>query len=122
MQRVRQKDTAAELAVAYALRQQRRGYRKNVRSLPGSPDFANKTAKWAIFVHGCFWHRHGCRRTTTPSANKDFWIHKFEQNVERDARKHAGLIAAGFRVLILWECEVGQVDQRLRDFFETSRI
>jgi len=81
MGRVRQKDTRPEQAVAAALRSCGAAYRKNVRGLPGSPDFADRSRKWAVFVHGCFWHRHtGCRRATTPKANRDFWLEKFQAN------------------------------------------
>ncbi len=87
MGRVRQRDTRPEQAVALALRSLGIAYRKNVRGLPGSPDFANKSGKWAVFVHGCFWHRHtGCRRATTPKANREFWLTKFAANRTRDAR------------------------------------
>jgi DNA mismatch endonuclease (patch repair protein) len=60
----------------------------------------------AIFVHGCFWHRHaGCRLATTPSSNQEYWVPKFESNVARDARKEAALKAGGWRVFTVWECE-----------------
>jgi len=106
MRRVRQKGTKAEDEVAEILRQLRLHFRRNVRSLPGSPDFANKTRHWAIFVNGCFWHRHkGCHRTTTPTRNRDFWLEKFAANVERDGIKARLLRAMGFRVVTIWECE-----------------
>ena len=61
----------------------------------------------AIFIHGCYWHRHkGCRRTTTPQNNREFWIGKFEDNVERDKRNRRLLRKAGWNVMVLWECEV----------------
>ena len=73
-------------------------YRKNVRSLPGSPDFANKSRKWAVFVHGCFWHRHtGCRRATTPNANRDFWLAKFVANRTRDRAGHPRVARDGLQ-------------------------
>ena len=63
--------------------------------------------KLAIFVHGCFWHRHvGCKRDTTPKTRAAFWAEKFERNVERDSRNEAALQAMGWRVLTIWECEV----------------
>jgi len=106
MQRVRQKGTPAETRVARACRDLGLRYRLNVRSLPGSPDVANKTQRWAIFVHGCFWHRHaGCAKATTPKRNAAFWRAKFEANRERDARKLAELEAAGFEVVVVWQCE-----------------
>ncbi|MFL9826825.1 very short patch repair endonuclease [Rhodoplanes sp. SY1] len=106
MRRVRQRRTKPEDDVAAVLRKLKLGYRRNVRSLPGSPDFANKRRKWAVFVNGCFWHRHeGCARTTTPSRNRDFWVAKFDSNVRRDAIKAEALRKLGFRVVVVWECE-----------------
>lgn len=84
-----------------------RGYRKNVRSLPGSPDIVFPIAKLAVFVHGCFWH--GCRRCTrnlVPKTNAAFWRAKVRANKERDARNTAKLKHLGFHVLTLWECEL----------------
>lgn len=106
MRRVRQKRTKAEDDVADILRELGLHSRRNVRTLPGSPDFANKTHHWAIFVNGCFWHRHqGCHRTTTPTRNRDFWLAKFAANVTRDKIKTRLLRALGFRVVTIWECE-----------------
>ncbi|MFT4277194.1 MAG: very short patch repair endonuclease [Rhodopseudomonas sp.] len=106
MRRVRQTGTKAEDDVAAILRQSGLRFRRNVKSLPGSPDFANKTHHWAIFVNGCFWHRHqGCGRTTTPTRNRDFWLAKFAANVKRDKIKTRLLRALGFRVVTIWECE-----------------
>lgn len=106
MARVRQKGTRAELTVASVLRDLGVHYRLNVRSLPGSPDFANKSRRWAIFVHGCFWHRHpGCSRATTPKTNIEFWAEKFRANRARDERACAALEHLGYRVLLVWECE-----------------
>jgi DNA mismatch endonuclease, patch repair protein len=106
MQRVRQRGTPAEKAVAAACRELGLRYRLNVSSLPGSPDLANKARRWAIFVHGCFWHRHrGCKKATTPKRNARFWREKFEANVARDARKIIELRAAGYKVIVIWQCE-----------------
>ena len=104
--RGRQHGTAAELAVRGAVHSEGRRYRTVNRDLPGSPDIANRSQKWAIFVHGCFWHRHeGCHRTTTPTRNREFWVAKFAANMARDARAVTELRAMGFRVLVVWECE-----------------
>src|SRR5687768_13330933 len=85
MGRVRQRGTTPELAVRSALRQLGVSYRLNARELPGSPDVANRSKRFAVFVHGCYWHRHpGCRLTTTPSTNVDFWLEKFSANQARD--------------------------------------
>ena len=123
MGRVRQRDTRPEQAVALALRSLGIAYRKNVRSLPGSPDFANKSGKWAVFVHACFWHRHtGCRRATTPKANRDFWLAKFAANRTRDARAIRALRAMGFRVAVIWECRVTDAERRLSEMLEPRGI
>lgn len=103
---VRQKDTTPELAVRRALTLLGLRYRVRNRDLPGSPDIANRSGRWAVFVHGCFWHRHpGCVRTTMPKRNRALWIKKFEGNVMRDVRAIAALRKLGFRVITIWECE-----------------
>jgi len=80
-------------------------YRLHVRNLPGSPDLVFPKHRAVIFVHGCFWHRHeGCRYTTIPKANAEFWEQKFQGNVDRDARHAAMLREGGWRVGVVWEC------------------
>lgn len=107
MKLVRRGGTAPELAVRKILSKLGLRYRLNVRSLPGTPDVANQAARWALFVHGCFWHRHaGCRLASTPKSNQAFWSRKFDANVARDARKERALVAAGFRVVTVWQCEL----------------
>jgi DNA mismatch endonuclease (patch repair protein) len=121
--RVRQKGTAPELEVAHALQRFGVRYRKNVKSLPGSPDFANKTKKWAVFVNGCFWHRHrGCRRATTPTNNQAFWLEKFARNRRRDAEAIRTLRRNGINVLVVWECSTGDVAERLSKVLEPRRV
>jgi DNA mismatch endonuclease (patch repair protein) len=106
MKRIGRARTAPEDLVAEKLRASGLAYRRNVRSLPGSPDFANKTKRWAIFVNGCYWHHHkGCRRATIPTRNRAFWVDKFAANRKRDAAKARALRAMGYRVRIVWECE-----------------
>lgn len=105
--RVRQHGTSAELRVRKLLHALGHRFRAHNKDLPGSPDIANRARRWVIFVHGCFWHRHqGCSRTTTPRRNQDFWQSKFDANVARDARVQAVLRATGWRVFVVWECEV----------------
>jgi DNA mismatch endonuclease, patch repair protein len=119
MRRVRQKGTAAEALVAPMLRVLGLQYRRNVKSLPGSPDFANKTRKWAIFVNGCFWHHHdGCCRATIPKQNRAFWVQKFRANKSRDADKVRRLRRQGFCVMTIWECELdgGGLSRRIAKF------
>lgn len=126
MARVRQRGTAPELAVAETLRKLSQSYRLNVRGLPGAPDFANKTRRWAIFVHGCFWHHHtGCKCSTIPKANREFWVSKFTANRARDAKAIRSLRHSGFRVLIVWECQTvdhASLRQRVSKIFEPRGV
>ena len=111
MQRVRRSGTPAEDRVAAVCRELGLAYRRNVRSLPGSPDLANKTRRWAIFVNGCFWHHHtACENATLPKRNAAFWTEKLATNRRRDARKIRELRARGFRVVLLWACEIDDVE------------
>lgn len=126
MARVRQKGTDAELAVGSALRGLGASYRLNVRALPGSPDFANRKRKWAVFVHGCFWHHHtGCRRATVPKTNETFWREKFAANRTRDAQALRELRRGGVHVAIVWECQAADpeaLDHKLSKILEARRI
>ncbi|MBL1256842.1 MULTISPECIES: very short patch repair endonuclease [Methylocystis] len=115
MRRVRRRGTSAELTVAALCREAGLSYRLNVKSLPGAPDLANKTKRWAIFVNGCFWHRHkNCRLATIPKRNQAFWLNKFADNRARDARKVKELRSLGFRVAIVWQCEASDRTALLR--------
>ena len=110
MKRVRQRDTAPELAVRRILTSIGARYRVNVTGLPGSPDIANRLRRKAIFVHGCFWHFHAdCPRGTVPSRNSQFWRQKLLKNRERDRTKIRDLQDLGFRVRTVWECELADL-------------
>ncbi len=120
---IRRSGTRAETEVGRALHALGLRFRKNVRALPGSPDFANRRARWAVFVNGCYWHHHrGCRRATVPKVNREFWIGKFAANRRRDARAVRELRNRGFRVAIVWECQTGRAGERLAQIFEAGRI
>lgn len=120
---IRRSGTQAETEVGSALHALGLRFRKNVRALPGSPDFANRRARWAVFVNGCYWHHHrGCRRATVPKANREFWISKFAANRRRDARALRELRARGFRVAIVWECQIAAAGERLAEIFKPGRI
>jgi DNA mismatch endonuclease (patch repair protein) len=109
---VRRERTRPEEAVAAALVRNGIRFRRNVRSLPGSPDLANKTRRVAIFVHGCFWHRHpGCPKATTPKTNTEFWQNKFAANLAREMRKEAALREMGYEVRVIWECETRDAER-----------
>lgn len=107
MKRVRHRDTALELFVRRLLHSAGVRYRVCPRCLPGSPDIANAHRRWAVFVHGCFWHGHrGCKLATLPKSNTAFWTAKFAENRARDQRKVAALEELGFRVFVVWQCEL----------------
>jgi DNA mismatch endonuclease, patch repair protein len=107
MSRIRQKGTTPELAVRRAVATLGLRYTTDNKDLPGSPDLANRSRRWAIFVHGCYWHRHeGCSKATTPRTNTVFWRNKFSSNVARDNAAQAALRRAGYRVLTFWQCEL----------------
>lgn len=107
MSRIRGRNTGPELRLRSLLHRAGFRFRLHTKQLPGSPDVVLPKYQTAIFVHGCFWHRHpGCRNATMPSTRRDFWQEKFDANVSRDARNQAALEAAGWTVLTIWECEL----------------
>lgn len=106
MARIKSKDTKPELRVRAALHAAGLRYRVHSKDVPGRPDVTFKFLRLAIFVHGCFWHRHpGCAATRTPKSSIAFWENKFEENASRDRRTVAILQQLGWIVKIVWECE-----------------
>lgn len=102
---MKSKDTRPEMVVRRFLHSEGFRYRLHVSNLPGKPDIVLPKYKVAIFVHGCFWHRHkGCKYTTNPDQNKNKWQEKFRQNIERDEGQVTELINQGWRVIVVWEC------------------
>jgi DNA mismatch endonuclease Vsr len=90
-------------------------YRKNVPGMPGRPDIVLSKYKTAVFVHGCFWHNHrGCKIANFPKTNSEFWKAKFDTNIKRDRRNARALHAAGWRVLVVWECELTPIGRAVR--------
>jgi DNA mismatch endonuclease, patch repair protein len=118
--RIRQAKTKPEILVRRELHRLGKRYRVHNRDLPGNPDIANRTQRWAIFVHGCFWHHHtACYRATVPKRNRAFWISKFVANRQRDAKAVRALRGLGYRVILVWECEVYRretLKHKLNDF------
>lgn len=105
MSSIRGKNTWPERALRRLLFARGLRYRLHVRKLPGSPDLVFPKYRAVVFVHGCFWHRHeGCRYTTIPRANEDFWAQKFQGNVSRDMRHAEMLRTLGWRTAVVWEC------------------
>lgn len=81
-------------------------YRKNVRRLPGCPDIVLPKYRTVIFVNGCLWHKHDCGRFVWPSSNEEYWHQKISRNIERDAENQKLLMEQGWRVLVIWECQL----------------
>ena len=107
MSMIKGKNTKAEEIVRKYLFSQGLRYRKNVRELPGSPDIVLPKYKTVIFVNGCFWHGHqNCKYFVWPENNAEFWRKKITANIERDSRNKVLLEQAGWRVLVIWECEL----------------
>lgn len=124
MSRIRSKNTRPEVLTRSAVQALGLRFRNHVDDLPGKPDLANKTRKWAIFVHGCFWHSHpDCQLASSPKSNTGYWTEKLARNKARDTDKIAALRALGFRVLVIWECDVRdgvRMTRALHDFFSMS--
>lgn len=106
MRAVPRKDTAPEVRVRKMAHKLGLRFRLHRKDLPGSPDLVFPKYRLCLFVHGCFWHRHpGCKKATTPKSNAAFWTEKFAKNIERDRRQVEELMALGWRVGIIWECQ-----------------
>jgi DNA mismatch endonuclease (patch repair protein) len=124
MSRIRSKDSKPELAVRRLLHRMGYRYRLHVSSLPGHPDIVFPKLRKVLFVHGCFWH---CHKNYTdahiPKSAISYWEPKLARNVARDYEHEQRLLANGWRVLVLWECEVADVDRqidRLRAFLDSA--
>jgi DNA mismatch endonuclease (patch repair protein) len=106
MRQVHCRDTSPEIAVRRLVHGLGYRYRLHAADLPGSPDLAFPARRAVIFIHGCYWHRHGCARATTPSSHVEYWERKFARNVARDRRNASRLRREGWRVAIVWECQI----------------
>ena len=110
MSRIRCKDTSPEIAVRSLLHQLGYRFRLHRKDLPGSPDIVLPRYRTTIFVHGCFWHRHqGCRLAYLPKSRVEFWEKKFADNIKRDFLARKALKSAGWRVIVVWECELDDI-------------
>ena len=107
MSRIKGRDTKPEDYVRKSLFAHGYRYRKNDKRLPGTPDIVLPKYKTVIFVNGCFWHKHeGCRYFVWPKNNEDFWREKINRNVQRDRNVIASLEKLGWRIVVIWECEL----------------
>ncbi|KRA57360.1 endonuclease [Caulobacter sp. Root656] len=125
MARVKGKGSSAEMTVRRVVHRMGYRYRLHGAKLPGSPDLVFPGRKKAIFVHGCFWHRHpdpNCKLARLPKSRQDFWIPKLEGNRARDLRQLEELEALGWSALILWECELKNeafLENEIRTFLDS---
>lgn len=114
MSRIRGKDTKPEMLIRRGLHARGLRYRLHDRKLPGRPDLVFAKHQTAVFVHGCFWHAHGCALSKVPTTRREFWRTKLEGNAARDRKAVAALQAAGWRILVIWECALrgrGRLDE-----------
>jgi len=116
MSRIRSKNTKPELIVRKKLHSLGYRYRLHKKELPGKPDIFLKKFNLAIFVNGCFWHQHGCKKTSKPKSNKYYWIDKLNKNVIKDKQNKKSLLNKGINVLTIWECEIVKNDETLERF------
>ena len=107
MSRIKNKNTTPEIAVRKTLHSMGYRYRLHSASVYGKPDIVIKTKRKAVFVHGCFWHRHkNCSLATTPKTNTSYWEKKFQTNIARDKKVQERLDKENWKFLIIWECEI----------------
>lgn len=123
MARVKGRDTKPEMRLRRRLHAAGLRYRLHAGELPGRPDIVFRKARLAIFVHGCFWHRHpGCHHARMPKSRLDFWGPKLAGNAERDRRHERELRAAGWTVLTVWECETRDTARLDEIVLEVERL
>ncbi|MEZ2419248.1 very short patch repair endonuclease [Luteibacter sp. RCC_6_2] len=111
MQQVKGKNTRPEMLVRSLLHSLGYRFRLHRKDLPGTPDIVFPSRRLALFVHGCFWHGHGCRIGQLPKSRLEYWEPKIAANRERDERKESALLLAGWRVEVVWQCELGDLEK-----------
>jgi DNA mismatch endonuclease, patch repair protein len=118
MRAIRPKDTGPEHLVRSTLHSMGYRFRVHGMKLSGRPDIVFRSRRKAVFVHGCFWHAHGCNKTRPPRTRTEYWLRKLRETKRRDLDNQKRLIALGWKILVLWECELGEPSliARLRTF------
>lgn len=123
MSRVRNRGTTAERYVRRAVWSAGFRYRLNVRKLPGTPDLVLRRHRTVVLVQGCFWHGHSCRKgQRRPATNAEFWNHKLDGNIARDAMNRAKLRELGWTVFVVWECRLAEDTSALLVHLQNRRI
>jgi DNA mismatch endonuclease (patch repair protein) len=124
MARIRGKHTAPELVVRRLAHSHGYRYRLHIAKLPGTPDMVFASRKKVVLIHGCFWHRHSCPLAAMPKTRPEFWMRKFEGNVNRDKRARRALSRLGWKALVVWECQTTHehlLSRRLQRFLDEKR-
>lgn len=120
MAKIRSNNTKPELLIRSLLHKRGMRFRVNYKDVAGKPDLYFTKKKVAVFVHGCFWHRHmGCKIAYLPKSNLDFWRQKFESNMQRDNTVHTVLLSEGIRILVIWECTINRM---MRNMDELNHV
>ena len=124
MSRIRSTNTKPEEIVRKYLFSHGFRYRKNDKRYPGKPDIVLPKYRTIIFINGCFWHMHGCSRSRLPRSNQEYWKPKIERNIQRDAENQQKLEADGWKVIVVWECELKKriAEERLSRLCEEIRV
>ena len=121
MSAIKSKNTKPEIAVRKLLHAMGFRFRLHRKDLPGSPDIVLPKYKTVIFVHGCFWHRHeNCKYASTPKTRQEFWNKKFNENINRDKINQENLSSKGWKIIIVWECEIKDKDFDLNRLFKNE--
>ena len=121
MSAIKSKNTKPEIAVRKVLHSMGYRFRLHRKDLPGSPDIILPKYKTVIFVHGCFWHRHeNCKYASTPKTRQEFWEAKFRENINRDKLNQENLSSKGWKIIIVWECEIKDKDFDLNRLFKNE--
>jgi len=114
MRTVKAENTKPEIAVRKLAHRLGYRFRLHRKDLPGKPDLVFPKYKTALFVHGCFWHWHGCKRSRMPATNTEYWEQKINKNMKRDQRVRRQLRKIGWRTLVVWECQIGESEKIAR--------
>ena len=121
MSAIKSKNTKPEIKVRKVLHSMGYRFRLHSKDLPGSPDIVLPKYKTVIFVHGCFWHRHqNCKYASTPKTRQEFWNKKFNENINRDKINQENLSSKGWKIIIVWECEIKDQDFDLNRLFKNE--
>lgn len=123
MSRIRSRDTKPEMEVRRIVHSMGYRYRLRSKDIPGRPDLVFRRRKKVIFVHGCFWHQHGCNHYKEPQSRLSFWLPKLRKNVDRDLKVQSALKELGWRSLTIWECQLKEqkkIQEIIRQFMEKA--